>query len=101
MMPCQYDPSPEEERAWRKQQTEKEIKPIKDQLDIATRLLCLACHLLDNYGYFNYGSVDKELSDWWKNHQEDDRKRAKKEKEELKQNALKKLTPKERKALGL
>ncbi len=49
---------------------------------------------------------DKELADWWKQHQEFDRRRIEREnadkaKKQAKNAALAKLTPEERKALGL
>lgn len=53
-------------------------KRIKDQLDQLTRLLCEANTLIDDrdcLGWETHTPRSKELTEWWKAHQQWDRKR--------------------------
>ena len=94
-MPCEYDDCGESERE------------LKKELDLATRLLCTLCKLVENGGYTGFiKNSGQELVDWWAKHKKMDRKREAREKEELQENhdrneALRKLSTKERKLLGL
>lgn len=70
--------------------------------DKLTRMLCEAMRLLKNSRI----AIPNELSDWWDDHQEADLKarraeEAKALRAKAKQNALRKLSPAERKLLGL
>lgn len=74
----------------------------KRRLDNATRAACEAFHLLTEQ---QISKLSRPVQFWWQNHQEEDRRRraAEREKQEREQNrqtALAKLSPKERKALG-
>jgi len=75
-------------------------KFTKEKLDKATAELC---SMLKNKDTTRYSL---ELQIWWRDHQEADRQRVFKEASDakaraVKEQALKKLTPEERKALGL
>lgn len=77
---------------------------IHDQKVELEKMLCRACKLLDA-NEVDY-SMYLDLSEWWYKHQEEDRKRieakkAEREKKKIRKAALEKLTPAERKALGL
>lgn len=126
-MPCRYDESPEDIRRAKLAREEKEkaekrrVRNLKRELDLATRLLCSVCGSLERAsGHIKLGSDllrDPELTEWWEKHKAADelrrkreaekaRKKAEKEKKKraksaLKKKALAKLTPAERKALGL
>lgn len=63
-------------------------------------------NVIDMIDYAEAGITKKQVESWWKNHKAKDAKRREaereaKRKEELKQKALKKLSPAERKALGI
>lgn len=79
----------------------------KDKLDEVTRHLCRIMRLSDaGHSMSIIVAGSRGLRDWWKQHQEEDRMRLEREEEEktqkaLKKRALEKLTPNERKALGL
>lgn len=80
-------------------------------LDEDTNLLCDTCKGFtqseqERYLYDGRNKNARKLADWWEEHQEFDKKRELAEKKTLKdkidrENALKKLTPKEREILGL
>lgn len=75
----------------------------KQTLDTATSRLC---SLLKRKGQMDLAQHSLELQLWWRDHQAADKAREKQEREqkaqaEIKKQALKKLTPTERKALGV
>lgn len=91
-MPCITDDMGETEREQRA------------QIQKLTRMLCTACKFLEANDVFPGG--DKQLSKWWKEHQDKDEQRKaneqkEKDRENLVTNALKKLSKKEKEALGL
>lgn len=68
-------------------------------IDVKTRELCTALKAKTPEEIKNYSL---ELQMWWRDHKKADKKRAKvSTKEKLRQQALSKLTDKEKKALGL
>lgn len=74
------------------------------RVDRLSNLLCEACKLLDKSP--GTGAMSKALAKWWRQHQKRDAERVAREKEvesqeRLRKKILKKLTPKERKALGV
>lgn len=76
------------------------------RLDLATRLLCSLCRRITKSGHDSLIYGDGELAQWWGKHQEADRKRvaaeeAEREREEVIEAALAKLSPKERRLLKL
>lgn len=76
------------------------------RLDIVTDLLCDLCTRLETTGQANYINISTKLSIWWLNHKEMDRIRRLNEqlnenKEQLRRNAISKLSVEERQALGL
>jgi hypothetical protein len=78
----------------------------KRRLDLATRLLCSLCRKITNSGRDTLIYDDVELVRWWNDHLAADRKREKAEEAEREvirkhQAALNKLTPEDRKVLGL
>jgi len=99
------------------------LKAQKQRLDDVTRMLCTLANATEDSGFGMVGDFDlsveesTEIRKWLKTHNEADEKRRKKEaaaakkkaeaKErsktqlQLKKSALDKLTPRERKALGL
>jgi len=75
---------------------EKEIQKL-------TRMLCSACVGLETKGW---DMPTLELKKWWEKHQKEDERRlamerAERKKNRLRKQAISKLTPEERKALGL
>jgi hypothetical protein len=80
---------------------------LKTELDKVTRLLCGVCRDYErNYGLPVSALGDVELGRWWEEHKAADAKRvarekAAEEKEQKKRQALSKLTPEEKKLLGL
>lgn len=105
-MPCRYDESPEEIAACKKSANENLVKPYRDKLDKVTRLLC-AVMTLNESSLASAWTVaamteHKELQAWWKEHQiVDTRRIINEEVATIRAKAMKKLTPKEKKALGL
>lgn len=80
--------------------------------DAYTKLLCEACHKMQEDGrddriiYDGKNPEARKLADWWDSHKEFDRKRllkegAKSKWDELKKEAISKLTEEERNILGL
>lgn len=104
-MPCRYDETPEEQAACKKAANARLVKPYKDKLDKVTRLLCLVMTAADNAkSSSDLNSVllnNDELMDWWDEHRTADERRSINEAAELRAKAMKKLTPEEKKALGL
>ena len=75
----------------------------KAELDLATRVACKAMRCLEELGA---AFPDSETALWWIEHKEQDRLRLQREQEKRqakmkKKAALAKLTPEERKLLGL
>ena len=86
-MPC-YDPTCRERDA--------EIQ--QDKIDALTRMLCNACR--------EHEPTDEETAIWWAQHQIEDQRREQAEREQTDMEntrigALRKLSPDERRALGL
>lgn len=81
----------------------------KKRLDRVTRLLCFVIRNLtplEKNHLFGHKSNGQDLKKWWITHQKQDKLRLQKEKEKrehkkIKTKALAKLTPKEKRALGL
>ena len=77
------------------------------RLDMYARLLCEAMHIIEKMGKNTAKpKMTKELVAWWKKHQEDDAEAAReaekeKKRKEEKKAAYAKLSPRERKLLGL
>jgi len=76
---------------------------LRDENDKLTNYLCTMCKAFDSS---NMPIPSNEVAEWWKKHKEEDRKKAeaeayKKKLQTDKRNALKKLTKKEKKLLGL
>ena len=105
-MPCRdyYDDHPE--------------APYKEELSVVAPALCAVFRalakekgllmegLLNQIDWKEAGVSKKQVLDWWKNHEEQDRLNLERKEREaaakkLKKDALAKLTPEERKALGI
>ncbi len=89
-MPCEAGPSPED------------IKKQKEERNILTRLACMMCKTLETRGE----PIPEWAWEWWRNHQEADRRRLQLEKAEemekqLRADGWNALSPEQRKALGL
>lgn len=113
-MPC-YDGTYREEQ---RKQTEERINFLEASLcstltaiekiqnhlnNFYSEYNTVKCNLLDWIDYEEAGIKEKDLKNWWKEHKAKDiarRKKEAEEKENLKANALRKLTQKEREALG-
>jgi hypothetical protein len=98
-MPCRSDDYPAGP-------TQAEL--YKKEADKVTDLLCSFCEMVERAGDLTL--MPSKVRDWWEAHKELDRKRRAKEDAErkkreaankLRQDALAKLTPAEKKALGL
>lgn len=79
---------------------------LREKLDKVTRLLCGLCGRLIDAGKEGYIHKNKELSEWWEEHQRIDAARLRmeamqKKKEGLRKLGLSKLTAEERQALGI
>lgn len=78
----------------------------KNRLDKVTRLLCGLCERAECEARGTLISNDEELAQWWAKHQEEDlrreeQERKEREEKEAKRKALAKLSPRERRLLGL
>lgn len=76
------------------------------RLNLATRVACEALQKLDDVSPSVSAALSKTARDWWRKHQEEDRRRqeaelARQRRETLRTRARAKLTPEERKALGI
>lgn len=86
---------------------EQARRETHERLDMYARLLCEAMHIIEKGRYTGKGSkMSKELAAWWKKHQEDDAQAAReaekeKKRKEEKKAAYAKMSPRERKLLGL
>ncbi len=74
------------------------------KVNALTRMLCSVLGVLDTNSFFT--GEHAEVAQWWKEHQAADRRHRREEAHdrrmaELKEQAIRKLTPDERKALGL
>ena len=81
-------------------------RAAEKKLDKVTRLLCFTLRTLSAPVLTTLLSGNKELAEWWRAHQEEDKRRLEAErrefeKKQLKKKALSKLTQEERKALGI
>lgn len=114
-MPC-YSYEPSEEEAMRNDAHNKN----KQELDTVTRLLCSTLRQIENNKSQNLNDITatdlpseflkiEGLSDWWTEHKKwdelrlirEENKRKELERQELIKKALKKLSDKEKEALGL
>lgn len=78
---------------------------LKQRLDTATDLLCGLCKKLEK-SKIGKKLMTRELAKWWQAHQEADRireesERMRRERETTRQRALAKLSPAERRILGI
>lgn len=76
------------------------------RLDKVTRMLCGLCRRVNKSGRDTLITYDAELTAWWADHQAEDRKReaeeaAERAKERARQAVLAKLSPRDRKILGV
>jgi hypothetical protein len=101
-MPCQsYD------TAWAAGSDDYEVRKLKKEADRLARIACRAMEALTQAGQADFLLLkDDETREWWIKHQEDDRRAQEKEaarlrREQVKQDALAKLTTEEREALGI
>lgn len=98
-MPCQSGPNPPE---W-------EIQSYKNEIDKVTQMLCALCGSIEQSGMsaeFVSSLMPKKVATWWRNHKAIDESRKVSEEKaaqikRFKENALSKLTKKEKAALGL
>lgn len=98
-MPCTYDGPPSYGPSYKK------------ELDEVTELLCELCQHLEGTPSTRFGNNFKRFStialrEWWEKHKKMDAERLERERREAaekkaKENALNKLTPEERKLLGI
>ncbi len=94
-MPCTYDESI------------PDCESTKGELDKLTRMLCDVCAKLEANSPSTFRSrVSLETQEWWANHKETDRLRQLEEEKaraiiSKRKLALKKLTPEEKRILGL
>lgn len=101
-MPCQSY-----ESSWATRSDDYEVRKIKREADKLARIACRALEALTEAGKADFLLLkDDETREWWIAHQEADRKAREKEeaqirREELKAQALSKLTDEERAALGV
>lgn len=104
-MPCTYYETKEEEEA-RVNNSTKYLNGLKKELNRVTNLLCsimTKSEELFNHEevhadmLFTYISTDKNIQNWWQDHKNRDKIAL----EKLKEEALKKLSYEEKKALGL
>lgn len=86
------------------------VTELGQRLDKVTRLLCGLCKVINEAGKVGINEAVfewmPELDAWWKNHQTEDRIRLEREREERKEKqdterALAKLSPRERRLLGI
>lgn len=110
-MPCRYDPTPEEEAQWAREARKKQEKEFEHNSRVA-ELLCAVMGVLettDKKSELYDHLVSKQitaLDTWWEKHKERDRVKARAEKckfnrDAERERALLKLTPKEKKLLGI
>ena len=88
----------------------REARELKDRLDAVTRMLCGVLTQLETAEPVKIGDLPTETQEWWSAHKTADAKRLATEAEvrrreqetaDLRVRARAKLTPEERKALGL
>lgn len=101
-MPCQsYD------TAWATGSSDYEVRKLKQEADRLARIACKAMEALTRADQADFLLLkDDEVREWWIRHQEDDRRAQEKEaarlrREQVKKDALAKLTAEEREALGI
>lgn len=99
-MPCNSGPYPDDDYTYRK------------RIEKLEAMLCALCRVVDiadalaHIDWKEAGITEKDFRDWWQEHQRRDIARregelARERQAKLKRDALAKLTPDERKALGL
>lgn len=106
-MPCRDDYGPTPSVVYRDDpKTKKLLEELKTKLDLVTRLLCFVltnapAPFWDALSKVKktaaHGNAYEELCAWWQQHELED----KRERKRLKQQALAKLSPEEKEALGL
>ena len=101
-MPCQsYDSS------WDRGSDDRKIRALKAQADKLARIACKALTTLQENELEDLLLLkDDEVREWWLKHQEDDRKaqearNEKERREQMRQEALAKLSLEEREVLGI
>lgn len=86
---------------------ERDIKALEKQNNRLARIACKAMTALSKDGHADFLLLeDDEVREWWAKHQEADRKAREAEEEKqrlikLKADALAKLSPEEKKVLGI
>ena len=101
-MPCQSY-----ESSWANHSSDADIKRLKQEADKLARIACRAMEALEEMGQEDFVLLkDDETREWWSAHKEADRKErervAKKErKEQVRKEALARLSDEEKEALGL
>ena len=116
-MPCRDYMDDHASHAYQVAEANKKCEILRKRLDNVTRLLCGVMHELEQEGVISAQHELVGLKEWWTEHQRLDALREQKERkareekqkklaakraaERAKANALSKLTPEERKALGL
>ena len=106
-MPCRDYSSD----SWQDPKSTYEYRRLKERADMLARIACKAMTALEENGLEDFLILkDDEVRDWWLPHKEADRKQREEEqalaerkrvKEELRQQALGRLTEEEKIALGL
>jgi hypothetical protein len=101
-MPCMsYDTQ------WAAGSSDYDIRRLKQEADRMARIACKAMEALTRADQADFLLLkDDEVREWWIKHQEDDRRAQEKEaarlrREQVKRDALAKLTDEERVALGI
>lgn len=97
--------------SWQDPKSTYEYRRLKERADMLARIACKALTALEENGLEDFLILkDDEVRDWWIPHKEADQKRreeerilaeAKQRKENLKQQALSRLSDEEKIALGL
>lgn len=101
-MPCQSY-----ESSWASSSNDREIQKLKKEADKLARIACKALTTLEENQIEDLLLLkDDEVRTWWAQHKEDDRKAAEAAAEKrrianMKKEALAKLSPEEKRVLGL
>lgn len=99
-MPCS-------DGGWSRSVDDSEIRSLEKRNDKLARIACAAMTALEANGIEDFILLENdEVREWWAEHKEFDRKRREKEAErkrlaQIRQDALAKLSPEERKVLGI
>jgi hypothetical protein len=95
------------ETGWAHSSSDADVKRLKKEADKLARIACKALTELESQGRADFLLLkDEEVRAWWEKHQEDDRRarekaEARARRDQLKQEALAKLSDEERKVLGI